>query len=123
MELIFDFDQQQNITNVRFDGLDGSETVTSVKGALGLLKIRNPIINFADALKCGAYDGVSDEECERMLQSVTCVSALWRRPGEPEETPEEYEMNPLTLLANAVEALSRLNAQCQTQEPEQSERP
>ncbi len=35
MNLIFDFDNRQGITNVRFDGLDGTEEVKSVKDALG----------------------------------------------------------------------------------------
>lgn len=42
MELLFDFDERQWLTNVRFSGLDGSESVTSIKDALSLLKIRNP---------------------------------------------------------------------------------
>lgn len=53
MDLIFDFDRCQGITNARFDGLDGSEDVTSVKEALGLLKIRNPAIAFAEAVSNG----------------------------------------------------------------------
>ena len=42
MELIFDFDQRQGLANVRFEGLDGTEDVASMKQALSLLKIRNP---------------------------------------------------------------------------------
>ena len=48
MELIFDFDQRQGLANVRFEGLDGTESVTSVKDALCLLKIRNPRCQVAD---------------------------------------------------------------------------
>ena len=44
MELIFDFDQRQGLANVRFEGLDGTEDVASMKQALSLLKIRNPVI-------------------------------------------------------------------------------
>lgn len=55
MELIFDFDQRQGIANVRFEGLDGTEGVTSTKQTLSLLKIRNPACAFADAVKTGAY--------------------------------------------------------------------
>lgn len=51
MELTFDFDQRQGIANVRFEGLDGTEGVTSTKQALSLLKIRNPACAFADAVK------------------------------------------------------------------------
>lgn len=62
MELLFDFEQRQGIANAHFEGLDGTESVTSVKDALRLLKIRNPAVNFANAAKHGAYDDVSDAE-------------------------------------------------------------
>lgn len=55
MDLIFDFDQRQGIANIEFHGLDGTESVTSIKDALRLLKIRNPAVNFANAVKHGAY--------------------------------------------------------------------
>ena len=119
MELIFDFDQRQGIANVRFEGLDGTEGVTSTKQALSLLKIRNPACAFADAVKTGAYDDLSDAEYKRLLEAVTCISSLWHRPGDQPDSKTQYDMNPLTLLANTIEALSQLNAQCQTQEPEQ----
>ena len=47
MELIYEFDPSQRIVNARFEGLDGTESVTSVKDALCLLKIRNPAVKFA----------------------------------------------------------------------------
>lgn len=109
MDLIFDFDRRQGITNVRFDGLDGSEDVTSVKEALGLLKIRNPAIAFAEAVSNGTYDDMTDTEYTRMLETVKYISALWRYPGEPEETPLIYEMNPLMVLVSAIETLSQFN--------------
>lgn len=109
MELLFDFDSSQGIANVEFHGLDGTESVTSVKDALRLLKIKNPAVNFADAVKSGAYNDVSDAEYKRMLDTMTFISDLWRYPDTPPEAKTEYEMNALTLLANAIEALSRLN--------------
>ena len=108
MDLIFDFDRRQGITNVRFEGLDGSENVTSLKEALGMLKIRNPAIAFAEAMSNGAYDNTTDTEYTRMVEMVNYISTLWRYPGEPEETPLIYEMNPLMVLASAIEALSQL---------------
>lgn len=42
MELIFDFDQRQGLANVRFEGLDGTEDVASMKQSLSLLKIATP---------------------------------------------------------------------------------
>ena len=74
MELIFDFDQRQGLANVRFEGLDGTEDVASMKQALSLLKIRNPVIPFADAVKSGAYDHVPDAEYKRMLDTMTFIS-------------------------------------------------
>ncbi len=60
MDLIFDFDNRQGITNVRFDGLDGSEDVRSEKEALGLLKIRNPAVTFSEDVHRGTFDSVHD---------------------------------------------------------------
>ncbi len=74
MELIFDFDQRQGLANVRFEGLDGTEDVASMKQALSLLKIRNPVIPFADAVKSGAYGARS---CRRTYVAGT------RRCGVP----------------------------------------
>ena len=110
MDMIFDFDQRQGLTNVRFDGLTGTEPVTSVKEALSLLKIRNPATTFAEAVSSGTYDNTTDTEYKRMLETVKYTSTLWRYPGEPEETPLKYEINALMLLAAALERLSQLNA-------------
>lgn len=113
MDLIFDFDRYQSITNTHFDGLDGSEPVMSVKEALGLLKIRNPSIAFSEAVHNGVYNSVPDAEYKRMLDTVKCISTLWHHADDPANTSPQYEMNPLALLANALEALSQLNAQFQ----------
>ncbi|MDE6995922.1 MAG: hypothetical protein K2P41_16150 [Lachnospiraceae bacterium] len=119
MELIFDFDQRQGLANIGFHGLDGTESVTSIKDALRLLKIRNPAVNFAEAAKHGAYNDVPDAEYKRMLDTITFISELWRYPDEPGEGEQKCEINVLMLLANAIEALSMFNVQCQMQEPQQ----
>ena len=92
MELIFDFDQRQGLANVRFEGLDGTEDVASMKQALSLLKIRNPVIPFADAVKSGAYDHVPDAEYKRMLDTMTFISELWRYPDEPRSEEHTSEL-------------------------------
>lgn len=119
MELIFDFDQRQGLADVGFHGLDGTESVASIKDALRLLKIRNPAVNFANAVKHGAYDDVPDAEYKRMLDTMTFISELWRYPDDPGEAPQKSEMNALMLLANAIEALSQFNVQYQMDEPQQ----
>ena len=65
MELIYEFDPSQRIVNTRFEGLDGTESVTSVKDALCLLKIRNPAVKFAETVQSGGYNDTSDAEYER----------------------------------------------------------
>ena len=91
-----------------------------MKQALSLLKIRNPVIPFADAVKSGAYDHVPDAEYKRMLDTMTFISELWRYPDEPGEAPQKSEMNALALLVNTIEALSQLNAQYQMENLEES---
>ncbi len=113
MELLYDFDQSQGLANVEFHGLDGTESVTSVKDALRLLKIKNPAVKFASAVKHGAYNDVPDAEYKRMLDTITFISDLWRYPDTPPEAKTEYEINALMLLANAIEALSMFNVQYQ----------
>ncbi len=113
MDLIFDFDHRQGIVNVRFDGLDGAEDVTSVKEALGLLKIRNPAVTFSEDVHRGAYDKVPDAAYNRMLETIKYLSSLWYYTGEPGDAKPKSEMNALMLLANAIEALSQFNVQYQ----------
>ena len=120
MELLFDFDEHQGLTNIRFSGLDGSKPITSVKEALSLLKIRNLASTFRDALECMMYDNMTDEEYGQMLDTIKFLQELWRYPDEPGEAQKKYEMNVLMLLANAIEALSRLNAQYQIKDIQQS---
>ena len=119
MDMVFDFDQRQGLASVGFHGLDGTESVTSIKDALRLLKIRNPAVNFANAVKHGAYNDEPDAEYKRMLDTITFISELWRYPDSPAEAKTAYEMNALMLLANAIEALSTFNVQYQMDEPQQ----
>lgn len=119
MELLFDFDNHQGISNVRFDGLDGFERVTSVKEALGLLKISNPAKTFSEAVRGGAYDDVPDAEYKRMLETVKYISSMWCYMDDPGEAPQRSEMNALMLLANAIEALSQFNILYQMEDPQQ----
>lgn len=114
MDMVFDFDRRQAAAGVRFEGLDGTERVTSMKAALAVLKIRNPAASFTEAAKNGDFDRVSDEEYAGMLDTVEFLSKLWRYPEEPGDA--KYELNALTLLANALEALSRLHAECRARE-------
>lgn len=119
MDLIFDFDNRQGLIDVHFDGLSGCEKVTSVKQAVGLMKIRNPATTFAEAVKALEYDDVADEEYVRMLSTIKFISSMWCYKDEPGEAPQRYEMNALMLLANAIEALSQFNVQYQMQESQQ----
>lgn len=111
MELTYAFNKNCCIANVSLDGLDGCEQVASVKEALNMMKIKNPAITFADHAKAGMYNDVSDEDYQRMLNTVKCVSSLWQYRDAPEDTRPKSEMNALMLLVNAVELISRLNAQ------------
>lgn len=121
MDMLFDFDSRQGLHNVRFEGegLDGSEEVTSLKQALGLLKIRNPAKTFSETVRGGAFDDMTDEEFKRMLDTVKFISSMWCYMDEPGETPPKYEMNALMLLANAIEALSQFNVLYQMEDPQQ----
>ncbi len=107
MEILFDFDLRRCIHHVHFEGLDGTEPVTSVKDALSRMKIRNIGTTFAENVQASKYDDLSDEEYGRMLEHVKFLSTLWRYPDAPKGAPQEYEMNALMLLANALELLCK----------------
>ena len=107
MDMIFDFDQRQGLTNVRFDGLTGTEPVTSVKDALERMKIRNIATTVSENVQASKYDDLSDDEYGRMLEHVKFLSTLWRYPDAPRGAPQEYEMNALMLLTNALELLCK----------------
>ena len=111
MKLLYEFDASQNIINARFDGLDGCESVSSVKEALGLMQIVNPAVAFADAVKSGMYLDVSDEAYQRMLNNIKRISLLWHYPDDPADSQTRYQLNALMLLANAIEVISKQDTQ------------
>lgn len=87
MDMLFDFDLRRGLHNVRFDGLGGSEEVSSLKQALSLMKIRNPAVTFKEAVQALKYDDMTDEEYGRMLEHLKFLSTLWRYPGKPKDAP------------------------------------
>lgn len=109
MQLKFKFGPD-GLNGVWFDGLDGQERVTSVSQVLTKLRVRNPAVVFTEDAKAGLFDKVSDKEYNAMLHSVECIAMLWRYKGDrPTDKSTRPEMNVLTLLANAVELISRQN--------------
>ncbi len=106
MELSYEVAGDGSLTNIRFDGLDGRECVSSVKEALGVLKITNPAVTFTAHCKTGLYDNISDAEYDRLLKTIEYVSLLWQYGDNPDGGSTEYAMNPLMLLANAIEMIS-----------------
>lgn len=110
MKMKYYFDDDSCLANVTFDGLTGREYVTSTKDALNVMKIKNPAIDFCADAKAGIYNDVSDEEYKKMLKTIKCIKDLWCYPGDPKDKMQS-EMNVLTLLANAIELISRQSVQ------------
>lgn len=109
MELKYDVTDDGKIVHARFDGLTGLEGVSSLKQALELLQIDNPAVIFTRAAKSGLYDHVPDKEYYRLLDVVDTISVLWRCEGDqPEGKSTRPSLNPLMLLANAIELISRV---------------
>lgn len=112
MELKYDVTDDGKIVHARFNGLDGCEHVTSVKQALELLQVENPAIIFTREAKSGLYDHISDAEYYKLLDIVDTISILWRYEGDQSEGKStQPSLNPLTLLANAIELIGQLHAQ------------
>lgn len=108
MKLKYKFDADGHITKIWFDGLDGQERVASVHQALTRLRVRNPAEVFNEDAKAGLFDKASYEEYNRMRRSAECISMLWRFEGDkPANKSTRTEANVLTLLANAIELISR----------------
>ena len=109
MNLKYDNGEGGRISGVRFcSSLTGCEYVTSTKQALELLKIQNPAIGFTEAAKAGEFDSMTDEAYQDILDTIERVSYLWRYPDEDTSDGKNLkaEMNPLMLLANAIELIS-----------------
>lgn len=100
MTMKYRFDEEYRLKNISFEGLDGRERVTSTKEALNVMKIENPIMAFADAIKAGR--DVPDEAAE----TINFIHNLWRYPDAPPDCPANREMNPLALLANAIQVIT-----------------
>lgn len=114
MQLKYKFGTDGLMTDAWFAGLNrsGSERVTSVSEAITRLRVENPAVTFSRAAKAGLYNKVSDEEYDSMLRSINCISVLWRYKGDkPADKTTRKEVNVLTLLANAIELLTRQNIQ------------
>ncbi len=107
MEVTYRFSDDFSMEDVVFEGLSGLEYVTSTKDALNVMKLRNPAVDFSRNAKEGVYDELSDDEYQQALDTIKCISDLWRYPGESGEETAQYEMNVLSLLANAIELISR----------------
>ncbi len=111
VKIKYRFNNEYSVEDVIFDGLNGREYVTSTKDALNVMKIENPAVDFTEDVKAGHYDDLTDEEYQQALDMIKCISKLWRCPGEPEETASRYDMNILSLLANAIEMIGRQDVQ------------
>lgn len=111
MTLKYRFDKEYRLRDISFEGLNGREEVSSTKEALHVMKIRNPAIDFAEDVKKGYYNDISDEDYQRALDTIKCVRDLWRRPDDPPDSKGQCEMNPLELLANAIRMVARLDVE------------
>ena len=115
MQLKYKFGTDGLMTDAWFDGLNGSECVTSVSEAITRLRVENPAVAFTKAAKAGLFDVVSDAEYESMLRSVECIAMLWRYKGDmPADKSTRKEVNVLTLLANAITLLSQQSIQLES---------
>lgn len=117
MRMTYRFGNGFCLTDVAFDGLTGREYVTSTKEALNLMKIKSPALDFSADVREGIYDDVLDEEYEEIVETIRFVKDLWRYPEDPEDVIQT-EMNVLTLLANAMEVISRQYVQLKSRQEE-----
>ena len=112
MKMKFKFNADGLITDTWFDGLNGSDRVTSVSEAMTKLRVKNPAMVFTEEAKAGVFNELSDEVYNAILRSVECIALLWRYKGDtPANKSTRIETNVLTLLANAIELLTRQNIQ------------
>lgn len=96
MKMNYSFTKNFRMKNISFEGLSGQEFAGSLKEALSILKIEDPVASLREDLKKGRY---KDEELEPVIEVVELISSLWDEP----------EMNVLMLLAAAFELISRLH--------------
>ncbi|MEY8523576.1 hypothetical protein AALA90_11250 [Lachnospiraceae bacterium 38-10] len=105
MKMNYRFTEDFCMEDVSFEGLSGQEFAGSLKEALGILKIENPVAGLREDIKKGRY---KDEELESVLEVVKRISSLWHNPKKQSSSKEEGEMNVLMLLAAAFELISRM---------------
>lgn len=103
MEMTYTICQDYTIRDLEFAGLTGNERVFSVKEALTYLTITNPSMAFAEAVKEGVFNELTDNEYENLLSTTRCIAGLFRY-DDTEETMLA-EMNVLMLLRNAITQL------------------
>lgn len=97
MKMNYSFTKNFHMKDVSFEGLSGQEFAGSLKEALGILKIEDPVVNLREDIKKGRY---KDEELEPVIEVVKLISSLW----------DDTEMNVLMLLAASFELISRMHA-------------
>jgi len=122
MEMDWSYNADGNLERITFQGLSGSEFTGNLKSALQLLKVKNPTSTFADRVKTGEFDNVTDDEYERLVGEINFISTLWRYPDAQEGELAQYELNVLMLLANAIAAASRMHAIISSQDAGRKER-
>lgn len=105
MKMNYRFTEDFCMEDVSFEGLSGQEFAGSLKEALGILKVENPVAGLREDIKKGRY---KDEELESVLEVVKRISSLWHNPKKQSSSKEEGEMNVLMLLAAALELISRM---------------
>lgn len=108
MKLNYKVNSDATIQDAMFTGCTGLERVSNVKEALGILRIENPAIEFVKTLNNGKFHGMSDEEYDRLFDTVKFISELFRYPDDPPDAKLHPQMNALTLLANAITEIVRL---------------
>ncbi len=119
MKLYYEFNEDGTIQGAAFTGCSGLERVSTVKGALGVLQVDNPLIVFREAVHDGKFDGIPDEEYDRLFSTVKCLAGLFRFPDDPPDAKAQRQMNVLSLLANAVTKVVELDVALREYEEEQ----
>ena len=109
MKLSYQVKEDFTLRDVGFTGCTGLEQVNNVKEALGVLCLENPAVSFTEAAKAGKFNDLDDQDYQWLLSTIKCVSNLFRYPDAPADANALSHMNVLTLLANAITELVRLN--------------
>lgn len=113
MKLSYSIEPDGTLRDVEFIGATGREQVLTVKGALQVLQLEDPVSDFIEAVKRGEYDNMSDEEYDHVLLTMRCLHELFRFPDRPKDATPPPQMNVLSLLANAMTRLVELDVELQ----------